>query len=65
MTQENQNPTLNFELTLQETNFILVGIQELPGKICNPLSEKIKAQAQAQLDAIQAEAPSQEAPAAE
>lgn len=57
MTQEtNQNPTFNFELTLEEANIILAGLQELPGKICNPLSEKIKMQAQAQIAAMQAAA---------
>ena len=55
MTQEqNPNPTFTFTLTLEEANIILAGLQELPGKICNPLSEKIKAQAQEQIAAIQA-----------
>lgn len=55
MTQEvNPNPTFNFELNLEEANIILAALQELPGKICNPLSEKIKTQAQAQIAAMQA-----------
>jgi hypothetical protein len=37
------------ELSVDEINFILAGLQELPGKICNPLSQKIKTQAEAQL----------------
>ena len=53
MTQPNQNPTLTFEITLEETNFILAGLQELPGKICNPLSEKLKLQAREQINAMQ------------
>ena len=63
---QNQNPTFNFELTLEEANYILAGLQELPGKICNPLSEKIKAQAQEQITALQAAPaePSSEAEAA-
>lgn len=40
--------TLN-ELTLDEVNAILAALQELPGKICNPLSAKIREQATAQL----------------
>ena len=53
MTQENQNPILAFEFTLEEANFILASLQELPGKICNPLSEKLKTQAQEQIKAMQ------------
>jgi hypothetical protein len=37
------------DLSVDEVNFILAGLQELPGKICNPLSMKIKTQAEAQL----------------
>jgi len=51
---QNQNLTFTFQLTLEETNFILAGLQELPGKICNPLSEKIKSQAQEQINEMQA-----------
>jgi hypothetical protein len=40
--------TLN-ELTVDEVNYILAGLQELPGKICNPLSMKIRQQAEAQI----------------
>lgn len=54
MTQEiNPNPMFTFELNLEEANIVLAALQELPGKICNPLSEKIKAQAQAQIAAMQ------------
>lgn len=49
----NQNPTLNFELTLEEANIVLASLQELPAKICNPLSEKIKQQAGPQIEALQ------------
>lgn len=51
---QNQNPTFTFQLSLEEANFILAALQELPGKICNPLSEKIKSQAQAQINEMQA-----------
>lgn len=49
----NQNPTLQFEFTLEEANAILVALQELPAKVSNPVSEKLKAQAQPQLAALQ------------
>jgi hypothetical protein len=40
--------TLN-DLSVDEINFILAGIQELPAKIANPLSQKLREQAQSQL----------------
>ena len=49
----NENPTFNFNLTLEDANAILAALQELPAKICNPLSDKIKTQAQAQIAAMQ------------
>jgi len=39
-----------FTLTKDEANVILVALQELPGKICNPLSEKLREQALEQLE---------------
>jgi hypothetical protein len=50
----NQNPIFTIELSLEETNMVLAALQELPAKLCNPLSEKIKSQAQAQIAAMQA-----------
>lgn len=50
----NENPILKFELTLNEANVVLNALQELPAKICNPLSEKITTQAKAQIEALQA-----------
>ena len=50
----NENPALTFTITLNEANAILAGLQELPGKICNPLSQKITEQAKAQIEAMQA-----------
>lgn len=49
--------TLN-DLSVDEVNCILAGLQELPAKIANPLSQKIREQAEAQL-------PKQEAASAE
>ena len=64
MTQPNPNPTFTFELNLEEANIILAALQEIPAKICNPISEKIKAQAQEQINAMQAsQAANEEAPA--
>ena len=40
---------LNFKFTVEETNVILASLQELPAKLCNPLSQKIQMQAQPQL----------------
>ena len=41
-------------LTVNEINSILTGLQELPGKICNPLSAKIHKQLQDRLSKEQA-----------
>jgi hypothetical protein len=56
----NQNPTFNFEINLEEANLILAALQELPAKLCNPLSDKIKAQAQEQIAALQTATPEPE-----
>ena len=37
------------DLTIDEVNAILAALQELPAKICNPISQKIRLQAEAQL----------------
>ena len=50
----NENPDLHFTITMQEANVILSALQELPAKICNPLSQKITEQAQAQSEKIRA-----------
>jgi len=45
------NETLLFlHLSVEEINQILAGLQELPGKICNPLTQKIHEQAKGQLN---------------
>ena len=38
------------DLTLDEINTVLIALQELSAKICNPLSDKIRRQATAQLE---------------
>lgn len=42
--------TFQFELTEDEANVILQGLQELPAKVCNPLSQKLVEQAKQQLE---------------
>ena len=48
------------DFSVDEVNAILAGLQELPGKVCNPLSQKIKTQAESQLP--KQETPPQEVP---
>ena len=55
-----ENPALTYNLDLNETNIILAALQELPGKICNPLSDKIKFQANEQIKALKAAEAAQE-----
>jgi hypothetical protein len=43
------------DLTIDEVNAVLIALQELPAKVCNPLSDKIRTQAKSQLDAIEAQ----------
>lgn len=43
-------PTINLtDLSIQEINYILAGLQELPAKLANPLSQKLREQAESQL----------------
>jgi len=37
------------DLSVDEVNAILAALQELPGKICNPMTQKIRQQAEAQI----------------
>ena len=52
----NENPELNFTLTMQEANTILAALQELPAKIANPLTQKLTEQAKPQLAELEAAA---------
>lgn len=63
MAEQNQNPDFNFVLNLNEANAILAALQELPAKVANPISDKIKAQAQKQIDEMQQSAAPAEAQA--
>lgn len=51
MTQEDQKQkiVIKLELSIDEVNTILSGLQELPAKVCNPLTNKVVKQAQEQL----------------
>jgi len=40
---------LTFKVSFDEANYILAGLQELPAKICNPLTQKLQLQAKDQL----------------
>lgn len=37
------------DLTVEEVNVILAALQEIPAKLCNPLSDKVRKQAEDQL----------------
>ena len=56
-----QEVTLNFSLSIDETNAILAALQELPAKICNPMTQKIKSQAEPQIKQLQEAAEAQQA----
>jgi hypothetical protein len=38
-----------FDLTLDDVNNLLIALQEVPAKVCNPLSEKIRSQVTGQI----------------
>ena len=42
-----------FTLTEQEANTVLIALQELPAKVCNPLTQKLRNQAQQQLAEVE------------
>ena len=37
------------DFSIDEVNAILAALQELPAKVCNPITQKIRQQAEAQL----------------
>lgn len=49
--------TLTFEFSVDEANIVLAGLQELPARIANPLTQKIQQQAKAQLEKEEGEKP--------
>ena len=44
------NVELTFIVTYEEANIIIAGLQELPAKISNPLTQKLQEQAKPQLN---------------
>ncbi len=40
---------LKISLTIEEVNHILTALQEMPAKICNPISTKLHVQAESQI----------------
>ena len=46
-------------LTVEEINNILAGLQELPAKICNPLTKKIVLESQEQIEELKNSEPSE------
>ena len=40
---------LHISITVEEANAILAGLQELPAKVANPITQKLQSQAQEQL----------------
>jgi hypothetical protein len=54
MTQETQQVVnLNFTFDINEANAILAALQELPAKVANPITAKLKEQAEVQIRAMQ------------
>lgn len=54
MTQEaQQTVNLNFTFDINEANAILAALQELPAKVANPITAKLKEQAETQIKAMQ------------
>ena len=49
-----KDTVLKLELTVEEINNVLAGLQELSAKICNPLTVKIQKQASEQLPKTEA-----------
>ena len=40
---------ITISLTIEEINHILAALQEMPAKVCNPISSKIHIQAESQI----------------
>lgn len=49
----NKNPDITITLNLNELNSVLLSLQELPAKTCNPLTQKITEQAQEFIKSLQ------------
>ena len=49
LVENQQAPTVNIELNVNELNIIMGGLQELPHRIADPVLRKLMQEAQAQL----------------
>jgi hypothetical protein len=49
LVENQQAPTVNVELNVNELNVILGGLQELPHRVADPILRKLMQEAQAQL----------------
>ena len=49
LVENQQAPTINVELNVNELNIILGGLQELPHRVADPILRKLMQQAQMQL----------------
>lgn len=47
--EQDKNTVITLKITVEEANLILAGLQELPAKVSNPLTNKLIKQAQEQL----------------
>lgn len=47
--EQEKDTLITLKLTVEEANTILAGLQELPAKVSNPLTNKLVRQAQEQL----------------
>ena len=54
ITMNNSTIEFNFRVTYEEANIILAGLQELPAKVANPLTQKLQMQAQEQMPKAEA-----------
>lgn len=47
--EQEKDTIITLKITVEEANTLLAGLQELPAKVCNPLTNKLVKQAQEQL----------------
>lgn len=47
--------SIKYELTVKETNIIIAALEEIPAKLCNPIVNKLRQQADPQLQKLNEE----------
>ena len=50
---QQQEPTVNIELTVNEVNVVFAALQELPHRVADPILKNMLQQAQSQLQSAQ------------